>query len=103
MDRIVVGSDDYFIRVFNYNTMEKVRAFEAHNDFIRAFIVHPTLPCVISCSDDYSIKLWDWEKNWDPVKFEGHAHFVMGLSLNPKDLNSFASASLDKTIKVNGS
>lgn len=97
---IVVGSDDFFIRVFNYNTMEKVRSFEAHSDFIRAFAVHPTLPYLISCSDDFGIKLWDWDKNWESSKFDGHTHFVMGICINPKDLNSFASASLDTSIKV---
>jgi coatomer subunit beta' len=32
--------------------------------------------------------------------FEGHEHYVMSLAFNPKDTNTFASASLDKTIKV---
>lgn len=32
--------------------------------------------------------------------FEGHSHYVMGIALNPKDSNTFASVSLDKTIKV---
>lgn len=32
--------------------------------------------------------------------FEGHTHFVMHLCFNPKDSNSFASASLDRTVKV---
>lgn len=82
--------------------MEKVKEFEAHSDFIRALAVHPSLPYLFSSSDDFSIKMWDWDKNWDCTKFEGHTHFVMGLCINPKDLNSFASASLDKTIKVWG-
>ena len=47
------------------------------------------------------IKLWDWEKKWDCVQvFEGHTHYVMMIALNPKDNNQFASASLDRTIKV---
>jgi WD40 repeat protein len=32
---IVTGSDDMFIRVYNYNTMDKVKVFEAHTDYIR--------------------------------------------------------------------
>ena len=32
---IVTGSDDMQIRVYNYNTMEKVKDFEAHGDYIR--------------------------------------------------------------------
>ena len=32
---IVAGSDDMQIRVYNYNTLEKVKVFEAHSDYIR--------------------------------------------------------------------
>lgn len=44
-----------------------------------------------------TIKLWDWERGWKCVQvFEGHAHYVMGLAINPKDTNTFASACLDR-------
>jgi len=33
--------------------------------------------------------------------FEGHTHYVMQIVINPKDNNTFASASLDRTVKVN--
>ncbi|KAJ1765647.1 Coatomer subunit beta' [Coemansia sp. RSA 2524] len=98
---IITGSDDMQLRVYNYNTHERVTAFDAHQDYIRCIAVHPTLPYVLTGSDDMSIKLWDWEKNWKCIQmFEGHTYFVMGISINPKDTNTFASASLDKTIKV---
>lgn len=51
-----------FVRVYNYNTMDKVKAFEAHTDYIRSIAVHPTLPYLLTCSDDMLIKLWDWDK-----------------------------------------
>ncbi|KXS13491.1 Coatomer, beta' subunit [Gonapodya prolifera JEL478] len=98
---VVTGSDDMQLRVFNYNTLEKVIAFEAHSDYIRSIAVHPTQPFVLTSSDDMTIKLWDWEKAWRNVLvFEGHTHYVMQVVFNPKDSNTFASASLDKTIKV---
>lgn len=59
---IVCGSDDMFVRVYNYNTMDKVKAFEAHTDYIRSIAVHPTQPYLLTCSDDMLIKLWDWDK-----------------------------------------
>jgi len=47
------------------------------------------------------IKLWDWDKGWQCTQvFEGHSHYVMQVAFNPKDTNTFASASLDRTIKV---
>lgn len=50
------------------------------------------------------IKLWDWDKKWSCSQvFEGHTHYVMQIVINPKDNNQFASASLDRTIKVEDS
>ncbi|KAI3911794.1 hypothetical protein MKW92_045212 [Papaver armeniacum] len=98
---VVAGADDMHIRVYNYNTMDKVKVFEAHTDYIRCVAVHPTLPYVLSSSDDMLIKLWDWEKGWMCTQiFEGHSHYVMQVTFNPKDTNTFASASLDRTIKI---
>ncbi|KAF2725754.1 Coatomer, beta' subunit [Polychaeton citri CBS 116435] len=98
---IVCGSDDFQLRVYNYNTSEKITSFEAHPDYIRAIVVHPTHPYVLTASDDMTIKLWDWDQGWKCRQvFEGHAHYVMGLAINPKDGNTFASACLDRTVKI---
>jgi len=99
----VASSDDMRIRVYNYNTMEKVKDFEAHGDYIRYVEVHPSLPYFLSSSDDMTIKCWDWDRNFDCTSvYEGHAHYVMMVKFNPKDSNTFASASLDRSIKVWG-
>lgn len=97
----LAGSDDYYLRCYNYNTHEKVIAFEAHPDYVRSIAVHATHPYVLTGGDDMTVKLWDWDKNWRLMQtFEGHTHFIMNLCFNPKDSNSFASASLDRTVKV---
>ncbi|XP_034100019.1 coatomer subunit beta' [Drosophila nasuta] len=98
---IITGSDDMQIRIFNYNTLEKVHSYEAHSDYLRCIAVHPTQPLVLTSSDDMLIKLWNWEKLWACQRvFEGHTHYVMQIVFNPKDNNTFASASLDRTVKV---
>lgn len=98
---LCTGSDDMQIRIYNYNTLERVHQFEAHSDYIRCIAVHPTQPFIITSSDDMLIKLWDWEKKWTCTQvFEGHTHYVMQIVINPKDNNTFASASLDRTVKV---
>ncbi|XP_055621190.1 coatomer subunit beta' isoform X1 [Toxorhynchites rutilus septentrionalis] len=98
---IITGSDDMQVRVFNYNTLEKVHSFEAHTDYVRCIAVHPTQPLILTCSDDMLIKLWNWEKMWSMQRvFEGHKHYVMQIVFNPKDNNTFASASLDRDVKV---
>lgn len=56
---------------------------------------------MIVLSDDMLIKLWNWEKAWACQQvFEGHTHYIMQIAINPKDNNTFVSASLDRTLKV---
>ncbi|GAB4850167.1 hypothetical protein Ancab_029462 [Ancistrocladus abbreviatus] len=98
---IVTGADDMFIRVYDYNTLEKIKEFEAHIDYIRCVVVHPTLPYILSVSDDKHIKLWNWETDWGCAQtFEGHSHYVMQVAFDPRDSSSFASASLDGSTKI---
>ncbi len=76
-------------------------SFEAHQDYIRYIEVHPSQPYVLTTSDDMTIKLWDWDKSWSCVQtYEGHSHYVMMARINPKDTNTFATASLDRSVKV---
>lgn len=71
---MIAGADDLQLRVFNYNTHEKVAGFEAHADYIRCLAVHPTQSLVVSGSDDMTIRLWDWEKGWKCMQVRcGHA------------------------------
>ena len=99
----VAGSDDFQLelRVFDYNTHEKVTAFGAHPDYIRCLAVHPSLRVVLTGCDDMTIKAWDWDKQWKCIRvFEGITHCVMGLAFNPKDTNTFASSCLDRSVKT---
>ncbi|XP_004486721.1 coatomer subunit beta'-1-like [Cicer arietinum] len=98
---IIAGTDDKYIRVYNYEKMEKITEFEGHKDYIRSLIVHPFLPYVVSASDDQVLKLWNWKEGWSCNQtFEGHSHYVMQVAFNPKDPSTFASASLDGTLKI---
>lgn len=95
------GADDMNIRIYNYNTMEKTKTFVAHDDYLRCIAVHDQLPIMLTSSDDMRIKAWDWSRNWAcTMIFEGHQHYVMSVCFNPKDAMTFASASLDMSIKV---
>ena len=75
---IVVGSDDNMVRIFNYNTAEKIKTIEEHTDYIRNITVHPTQSFVLSCADDDTIQMFDWDKNWTRVNtFRDHDHYIM--------------------------
>lgn len=82
---LITGSDDMLIKVFNYNTHEKVASFEAHIDYIRSIAVHATQPLVLTSSDDMSIKLWDWEKGWKNVMVRLFYYLDLGSILVTDD------------------
>jgi coatomer subunit beta' len=68
LEAAVSGSDDLRVRVFNYNSGQKIREFEAHKDFIRSLTVHPAEGLLITCGDDGSINLWNYRKDFALVK-----------------------------------
>jgi coatomer subunit beta' len=43
------------VRVYNYNTQEKVHQFEAHTDYLRSIAVHPTQPFILTCSGKFML------------------------------------------------
>ena len=42
------------VRIFNYNTLERVHNFDAHSDYVRSIAVHPTQPFLLTSSGKYS-------------------------------------------------
>ncbi len=56
---VVTGSDDIIVRVFNYNTLEKVHSFDAHTDYIRSIVVHPTHPYILTSSGEGGDRAYD--------------------------------------------
>lgn len=42
--------DDMHVRVYNYNTLERVHQFEAHSDYLRSIAVHPTQSFILTSS-----------------------------------------------------
>ena len=83
----IAGSDDFQLRVFNYNTHEKVAQFEAHPDYIRYLTVHPTASIVLTASDDMTIKAWDWDKGWKCIQVRGSfTRLAVAIEARPLDL-----------------
>lgn len=101
LQSFVCGGDDMCVGVYNYNTMERTKVFQAHNDYIRSIAVHDQLTIVLTCSDDMTIRQWDWSRGWAlQMTYEGHSYYCMAVTFNPRDPSTFASASLDTTVRV---
>ena len=43
------------LRVYNYNTLERVNQFEAHSDYLRSIAIHPTQPYILSSSGELTV------------------------------------------------
>lgn len=90
----------------------QVKEWKAHDDFIRGIDVNETYPYILTCGDDMLVKMWDWDKDFELVRvlsfdtfiqeqrFEGHSYYIMSVRFNPKDSSSFATVSLDRSIKA---
>ena len=81
------------VRVFNYNTLERVAAFEAHSDYLRSIAVHPTQPFILTSSDDMLIKLWNWDKNWACQQVYNH---FFTKRINRKEDSKIYTSCIDK-------
>lgn len=101
----LAGSMDGLISVYKYDDNTEVQAttrFIAHeySYSIRSLAVHATQPYVLSSCRTH-IKLWDWDQNWKCRQtFETQSHTVNQVAFNPKDANSFASASDDRSMAI---
>uniref|UniRef100_A0A8C2Z3R4 Coatomer subunit beta' n=1 Tax=Cyclopterus lumpus TaxID=8103 RepID=A0A8C2Z3R4_CYCLU len=119
---VITGADDMQIRVFNYNTLERVHMFEAHSDYIRCIAVHPTQPYILTSSGkliwDYqntnhgsnkllsrtqaSFLLVDGSKKNNKTcvqTLEGHAQNVSCVSFHP-ELPIIITGSEDGTVRI---
>ena len=99
---IVVGDGDGYIHVHSLVTTAEVKKFQAHRSWVQSLSVHPSLPLLLPASSDNLIKLWNWEEDWGCIRtFKGHTQSLEIVMFNPWNDNTFASVSLDCTIKVN--
>jgi coatomer subunit beta' len=101
-DWIVTAGDDLKIRIYNFHTTQKLYEFEGHKDFIRKVIFNSTFQYFLTCSDDKTIIKWTLQKDQfaNVFSYEEHKHFVMDVKLQSLNEDTFASCSLDGTIKV---
>ncbi|BAT92463.1 hypothetical protein VIGAN_07119100, partial [Vigna angularis var. angularis] len=124
---VVAGADDMFIRVYNYNTMDKVKVFEAHTDY-NCFLLFQiwnlgspdpnfTLdahqkgvncvdyftggdkPYLITGSDDHTAKVWDYQTKGCVQTLDGHTHNVSAVCFHP-ELPIIITGSEDGTVRI---
>jgi coatomer subunit beta' len=99
----LVGTSDGFVQVCSYGTrIQQITSFRASKSSLTSIAIHPTEPYVLSSAEDSSIKLWNWDKGWECTQTyeDEHSRTIRQVTFNPKDTDTFASASSDHTVKV---
>uniref|UniRef100_A0ACD5WMM8 Uncharacterized protein n=1 Tax=Avena sativa TaxID=4498 RepID=A0ACD5WMM8_AVESA len=101
MEWFVAGDVDGFIHVYACMTNKGLKKFKAHKAWVMSLSIHPSHPFLLASSDDHLIKLWNWENDWSCIRtFESHSNRVEQVMFNPRDGKTFASVSLDGTVKI---
>lgn len=94
-NKIISGSQDKTIKIWDLNTAKLLHTLSGHNSGIYSLAVSNNR--LVSSSADRTIKIWDLNSNELMVTLLGHNSHVYSLSASN---DKFASASLDKTIKI---
>ena len=98
--RIVSGSLDGTILIWDAETMDTYRVIEAHSGAVTSLTFSPDGKTFLSGSADQTIRIWDVESGesvCDP--FVGHSAWVWSVEYFP-DGNRFASGSSDGAIRI---
>ncbi|KAL0397069.1 UNVERIFIED_CONTAM: Coatomer subunit beta'-2 [Sesamum calycinum] len=84
--------------IWNYQTQAMVKSFEVTELPVRSAKFIARKQWVVAGADDMFIRVYNYN-TMDKVKvFEAHTDYISDF--NPKDTNTFASASLDRSIKI---
>ncbi|CAO2140924.1 unnamed protein product [Urochloa humidicola] len=103
-----VGDIIGLVRVYSYTTKARVMEFEAHGgEPVSSLAVHSTEPFLLTASyQDKWIKVWDWAQGWLCTRvFDAHDQGVRSFTFDPRNANTYASASRDdvKVWNINSS
>ncbi len=97
--RIVSGSSDNSIKLWDAATGAELRTLTGHSDSVLSVSFSPDGSRIVSGSSDKTIKLWDAATGAELRTLTGHSDSVNSVSFSP-DGARIVSASNDNTIKV---
>jgi WD40 repeat protein len=97
--RIVSGSDDHTLIVWDASTGQPERTLQGHTDEVRAVSWCPDGQRIVSGSDDHTLIVWDASTGQPERTLPGHTYRVTAVSWSP-DGQRIVSGSNDRTLIV---
>jgi serine/threonine protein kinase len=97
--RLITGSDDQTIRVWNVDTGQQLLNLTGHTSTIKSLVVKSDGSMLVSGSDDQTIKLWNLGSGQELGTLKGHTSYLNAVVISP-DGRLLASASADQTVRI---
>jgi len=100
LGEVAVGYSDYYIRIFDLDTLKLKKAWQAHANSVFTVQYSPDRKFLLSGSRDARLKRWDvmnaYEQKGEVV---AHMYAINHLAFSP-DNKHFVTCSMDKSMKV---
>ena len=97
--KIISGSWDKTIKIWNANYGVCLQTLEGHSSFVGPVAYSPDGTKIISGSEDETVKIWDANTGECLKTLEGHSWIVHSVAYSP-DGTKIVSGSSDKTVKI---
>src|SRR6266498_4132641 len=98
-NRIVSGSDDQSVRVWDAKTGEQLRELQGHTSWVSSVAFSPGGNKIVSGSGDHSVRVWDAKTGEQLRELQGHTSCVKSVAFSP-DGNKIVSGSEDHSVRV---
>jgi serine/threonine protein kinase len=97
--RLITGSDDKTIRLWDVSTGREIQRFSRHTAGITALAFRADTTQFASASRDQTVRLWDLRSGLEVGTLDAHAGTVLDIAVSP-DGRSLASAHFDTILRV---
>ncbi|HUS79631.1 MAG TPA: hypothetical protein VM283_00100, partial [Armatimonadota bacterium] len=97
--RIVSGSHDETVRVWDAASGEELACLRGHEDRVNSVAVSPDGRRIVSGSWDRTVRVWDADSGEELACLRGHEDTVWSVAVSP-DGRRIVSGSLDDTVRV---
>jgi eukaryotic-like serine/threonine-protein kinase len=97
--RIVSGSGDKTLKVWDAKTTREILALKGHTDFVWSVAYSPDGKRIASGSSDKTVKVWDAASGQEVLTLKGHTNEVRSVAFSP-DGKRIASSGNDTTVRV---
>ena len=98
-NRIVTGSDDRSVLVWDAKTGEQLRQLQGHTREVASVAISPDGNRIVSGSYDEMVRVWDAKRGEQLSELRGHTSKVTSVGFSP-DGNRIVSGSLDNSVRV---